>query len=168
MTTETRRDADLEDMDSFQMISTPSTTGRTGSCSARTWQARVRRAGARPGRAGAELGWQLGGADQPVTDRLDGRVPDSVAHAAVWCGAADLGRDFQRTSSAPASGPTGRRSSVSTSWEAVISRRTARAGAGVLAMPRSCLTSWAPPTGTSFRDRRSDTTVRSAATPSSG
>ena len=44
----------------------------------------------------SELGWQLGSEDQPVTDRLDGRVPDSVAHAPYGPAPQTWGVNFHR------------------------------------------------------------------------
>ena len=170
VTTETRRDADLGEMDSFQMIFDTFHDRQNGfvfgtNAAGVQYDAQVRD----QGEQAAELGRQLGGANQPVTDRLDGRVPDSVAHAPVRTGAADVGCQLPPQHPAhPRADVLGAARARLRPGAAVIGRRAARAGAGDASQFQDpALRRRLRRPELHFRDRRPDTTVRSASTRSS-
>ena len=103
VTTDTRRDAGLSDMDSFQMIFDTFHDQQNGFVFGTNVAGdSVRRAGARSGRSGDELGWKLGREHQHGAGRVDRRVSHSAADAAVRTGAANVGRQFLSQHSAHA------------------------------------------------------------------
>ena len=95
VTTDTRRDAELDEMDSFQMIFDTFHDRQNGfvfgtNVAGVQYDAQVRDQGEQED--SWDGSWEV--RTSTVTNRLDRRVPDSVAHAALRAGAADLGREF--------------------------------------------------------------------------